>query len=388
MRSFKQEGRDHGKSTQIPEQVHEMPAAQSAPPTPAASTPRGRKTKDVMAKSVIVIGIVIVLIILGWVGITAVRTLPNGVDAFASAVRSFFTQEKIIVGVNPDTIPSDESRDVAVTWRHADKNSDGFYAFRHDCADGVQVSTEDGTTIFCGSAFRFEHTENALMVNVTASTSVAETAVPFVITFTPNDAREALVTGAAVLTVVNTDLVVSDMSATSTDTVNDDNTDSTDDSTDASVVTTPGTPQIIVVDTTPTSNPNGTPDLAVSLLAIGTVDEDTGTFTERSGAINLNDLESGENVAVRFIVENLGDKTIEEWEFEAKLPTIPSETFKARKKDTGALLPGTQTEFTLGFDRARKGDVSVSINLDHDDDIDESNENNNDLIINLTLTKD
>lgn len=270
MENFENGGMDENQVIPLPEQVSSTVRGVNTPLASEPASTNGRRAKDAVAKSVVVMGIIVVLVIIGWLGITAVRTLPDGIGSFATAVQSIFVSDS-----NPEGVTS-------ATSTEADLNDD-------------------------------------------------------------------------------------------TDTI------------DSTVPLTPGPTRTVVIDTTPVSNPNGTSDLAIRLIAIGTVDEDTGLFIQKIGDINVDDLGKDENVAVRFVVENLGDKAVEAWSFEAKLPTIPSKTFEAKEKNTGVLLPGTRTEFTLGFDRPRTGDREVRIEVDHDDKVSELSESNNTLVIQITL---
>lgn len=154
--------------------------------------------------------------------------------------------------------------------------------------------------------------------------------------------------------------------------------------TGGTVQPTQGAPTVTTERATyPASNPNGTPDLVLLDAMVGVYNDDDNTFTEMDD-IDLDDLNSDEEVAVRFTIENQGDKTVESWEFEARLPTRPRETFSHDSDDDDDALPMLPTagrQYTLTFDRVREGDVEVTISVDPDDDIDESEEDNNDVTI-------
>ena len=138
--------------------------------------------------------------------------------------------------------------------------------------------------------------------------------------------------------------------------------------------TTPGPreTEIIVITpgpVTPTSNPLGTPDLVVTFLSIGIVD-DAGNFTPKD------QLASSDNGALKFEISNAGDKETGPWKFTSTLPTRNGYVFKS--KTQRSLFPGEKIEYILGFDRiSKESEASFGISVDPDNLIAESDETNN-----------
>lgn len=140
----------------------------------------------------------------------------------------------------------------------------------------------------------------------------------------------------------------------------------------------PTTPTVIQVPVTVPVTPYGDPDLSVRLLATGYLrTADTDSF------VRDNEVPEGERPAVKFRVTNTGTNHSGAWEFEAKLPTTSSYTFKSRRQ--ASLAPGQYVDFTLGFDRPKDGEQTIKITIDSGDDVDESNERNNTLSIDIEV---
>ena len=135
---------------------------------------------------------------------------------------------------------------------------------------------------------------------------------------------------------------------------------------------TPGNQQNNVYKIDPTVNPviegNWT-DLGATIEEVGILDSNNN-FVATSTFSNIN------IGAVRFTVKNIGDKTSENWTFNAVLPTSPAHIFHSAGQK--ALAPGEKIEFTMGFDKAKIGaQQPIIINVDPTGGMKESNKTNN-----------
>jgi len=169
--------------------------------------------------------------------------------------------------------------------------------------------------------------------------------------------------------------------ATTTDPVVSD-----DDTTPSTPVqpTTPGqptTPRVVAVPVPGTRNLYGKADLSIRLVEVGYLrTSSTDSFVKASR------VPEDERPAFKFRVTNTGTNESGKWQFEAKLPTRPSYTYKSR--DQVSLMPGQFADFTLGYDRPRDGENDITIEIDTGKDVNESNESNNRLSFEIEVDED
>ncbi len=132
----------------------------------------------------------------------------------------------------------------------------------------------------------------------------------------------------------------------------------------------PKTQKTYPVTGTGASSATGKPDLAVTILDIGTVDKTSGAYTATTT------LKSTDRIAVRFQVANIGTKATGAWYFNAVLPTYPSYIFSSDAEQS--LNPGDRIEFTVGFDDVAQANGNiVVINADPTGSINEISKANN-----------
>lgn len=131
------------------------------------------------------------------------------------------------------------------------------------------------------------------------------------------------------------------------------------------------TPIITRVEVPASTNYHGLPDLVIENVQTGYL-----TNSNTSSFRASREVPDGERGAVRFTIANRGTNVSDRFEFEVKLPTSPSYTYKSRTQQT--LRPGERVEYVLGFTQPREGrDREITIEVDQDRDIRESNESNN-----------
>jgi hypothetical protein len=130
----------------------------------------------------------------------------------------------------------------------------------------------------------------------------------------------------------------------------------------------------------PISNPNGNPDLAVTILDVGTISQYNGYF------VSNNTVRKGDTVAVRFVVENTGNKIVDMWNFNAVLPTMPMNIYSSEMQPP--LMPGDKMQYTVQFDKVDSAATNgaFTINVDPSNMIwNELNKNNNVAKVYLTI---
>ena len=135
--------------------------------------------------------------------------------------------------------------------------------------------------------------------------------------------------------------------------------------------TTPNPESVLAVPTVteeiiyaiPVSDPNGTVDLEVTYLAVGSL---TGTTFRREANIDVN-----EQGAFQFAVQNTGTKTSDTWTFDADLPSGIEYTSGPQV----ALKPNEKAIITIGFEGLTQVGVErfgAEVDVDND-----TNKNNN-----------
>lgn len=132
------------------------------------------------------------------------------------------------------------------------------------------------------------------------------------------------------------------------------------------------------------SNPNGLPDLVPVVLATGILQGGV----EAKDFVATSTIASTDRVAVKFAVENKGDKTSgTNWNFTVVMPTQQTYIFESKPEHVQSLNPGERIEYVIGFDRPKVGsNLPISITVDSNNTLTESNENNNGAFAKVTVT--
>lgn len=306
--------------------------------------------RDIVTKTLAIIGIVAVLLAGMWLAVNTVKMAPRLASSLAAAMVSmtsiFVPGERIEISA-PATVENTVAFDL--TWDHINKTKKGAYAFAYTCSGDLYfTSSLTGSDIIaCDTPF----TSKDLVGKITLtahSKSKADVDTDLIIAFTPAGATQS-----SAETRVATTIVPSEDTSTAT-------TPTTPNTGVTTKPKTPGTTKTqtyVFTGTSTPSNPNGTVDLRARVLAVGVVDKVTGDFTA-STSININ-----ARVAVRFVVENIGTKTSGAWAFIAQLPTTPFHSFESAEQIP--LAPGDRIEYTIGFDSLeQQKKVQVLINVD------------------------
>ena len=96
-----------------------------------------------------VIGLLIVLFAIVWVGVRGFENRTSVTEALANAIagiQSFFTPaERIVISVVDSQIIVDEP--FTLLWEHRGKDNEGSYTFSYECREGVFLSRKDATNL-------------------------------------------------------------------------------------------------------------------------------------------------------------------------------------------------------------------------------------------------
>lgn len=338
---------------------------------------------DLATRALAVFGFISIIGIGLWGTASLAKGAPNAFSALAAAIVSLTSifvpaGEEIILSTPSLTVLSNEK--FSISWEHVDKQTEGSYTFRYDCADGVSFTspTPSGSqaTVFCNTPFNFLNSQDTIELTA-RSTANRFIDVTLHIDFTPNGASSPTVTGSTVLTIAN-DSVTGSPTTTGTPTT------PTTPVTPATPTKGPETSNVYTLTGGQTaSDPNGFVDLTTRVIELGVVDKTTGAFTASS---TPNRSTSTHRIAVRFAVENNGTRTSPQWNFSAVLPTYPSHIFTSSTQQ--ALGPGDRIEFTIGFDSFVDANEGVlTLNIDPSNKINEPNKTNNILKYTVTTVK-
>jgi len=311
-------------------------------------------------KALAVFGLVSVLF-LGGIGIVKILGSTSGIFSNLGSVlvgitSQFIPAEKIIVSVIPEDLVSGDS--LTLSFEHQSKIENGSYSFFYECLDGLHFE-QNKEIIFCNTEYDLLNEKTALDLKV-FSTKEEFLSVPTEIRFRRNNSDKLDVVGEININVSST------------------LSDSNSSGTNGTIARRAGerTEEVHLFNETTSgglrpSDPLGTPDLKPKILEIGVVDKQTNEFTATSS------VPFSARVAVKFEVENVGDRTSGGWTFNSVLPSFPLHIYYSNNQTP--LAPGDRIEFILGFDSIKNDGTEAIfvVNVDPSNIIREANENNN-----------
>ncbi len=344
---------------------------------------RRARVKSTLLKVGTFIGGIFLAVLLIWGAVSAASYASKRAQDLASRETLEKKQEETSIASGKPFI---------LSWSHLSKSTDGFYTVSYPCMDGFFLNAETEAqgkqVVYCNSAFRSITSGNEIALTA-SSTKLREVELPLTISFTKNGKNTPKKLGVIEVKVINnaipalatsTASTTPPNSPTSTAIISGTGSQSTGGTSYIPPATTPGqttsrTYNVNVPGTgTSVNNPNGKPDLHPRILQVGYIDSSNNFIP--SDTVSRN-----QRVAVRFVVENLGNKESGIWRFNAILPTYPSYTFNSESQVT--MLPGDKVEFTLGFDRIVEGTSIFRIEIDGGNLVIESNESDNNISINI-----
>lgn len=344
---------------------------------------RKARVKSASLKVGTFIGGIFLLILLIWGAVSAASFSSKRAKESTSG-------EKPVQGQEQETSVT-SGKPFVLSWSHLSKSTDGFYTMSYPCTDGFFLTAETQVQgkeiVFCNTPFRSITSGNEITLTA-SSTKLREVKLPLTISFTKNDSDRVKKLGVIEVKVINSAIPILATTTASTTTSHTSSStavvpgtgNSNTGGTYAPPAQTPGqtTSRTYTVNVpgsgTYVNNPNGKPDLHPRILQVGYIDSSNNFIP--SDTVNRN-----QRVAVRFIVENLGNKESGTWRFNAILPTYPNYTFNSDSQAT--MLPGDRVEFTLGFDRIVEGNSTFTVQIDGGNLVIESDESNNNVSINI-----
>jgi len=326
--------------------------------------------KNAVTKSFAIVGFVALILFAVWLAVQIVSLIPSAFGSLASIADGVYNyegaEEQFIVATERSVVNSEEP--FTISW--TEHRRDGDYTFSYACTDGAALQIVDGAGNRADLAC---DTPVALGTNTAVSVAVASekqrfTDIDYTITFTDAETGTVSTTDAST-TIVNasipTSIVLGEETTTEKEEVVEETTEAIVEEPTTPATPVAGTPTTVeeVIYAIPTSNPNGTVDLAVDYVGVGIL---TGNNTfAQTGTIDVD-----QTGAFRFEVTNLGTKTSDEWSFEALLPSGIEYT----SGDQVALKPNETAVITIGFDGlSQTGVERFSADISVDDDTNTSN---------------
>lgn len=335
--------------------------------------------KERVLKTLAIGGFVGLIIIIAWLGIQLISFMPSAFTSLASLADSVYNYKPVELVVVSNKSVANAGEAFTITWNKPKQI--GSFTFTYECTEGVaaEVRVAGGAIapVECATPLNLGDV-NTLDINLTSERN-RFTEVPYTISFIPSKSQTPAASHDTTITVVNAMISPVDANAATTSV-----TEVTVKPTPEPVVVakpdpvtpepapvtpkptpTPApkpTPKPVVISTPiygiPVSNPNGTTDIGVRLLGIGSFDTNN-----RFTAANVIDNDS--KGAIQFEIKNFGTKTSNSFTYTVKLPngsdyTSPTQT---------ALKPNERMVATIGFNASDMKGVesfSVEVNISGD----------------------
>jgi len=303
---------------------------------------------------------------------TAGKALARTASTAAVTLSSvFFPVNHLSVSTDSTTVNSSEPFTLSLKLDRADTK--GSYSFSYPCLEGFYFKSATAgnseESVPCDTPFNLV-LDNQKVTLTPVSTKSRYVDMPVTLHFT-QDGKKSFSDKASIVMTVFNDGSKKTVTETvpKTSTINPTTSGHTSAVTPGSETSKTYTNISIGGPTIKAENPSGKADFKVSIISTGTTNKTSGAFTATST------LYRSDRIAVRFAVENTGDKTSPEWRFNAILPTYPAYTFNSDSQR--ALKPGERIEYTIGFDQSIAGTSTVKFIIDPQEVVAESDETNN-----------
>jgi hypothetical protein len=375
----------------------------------------------------VLIGVALVILLI--VGILLpIKLVPDAVSTLAGNLKSIFSGSPYKVMLDTNSIESGQS--VRLSWNGVSPADTGTYYLSYQCVDGLQMIEQfpNGTaqSIPCASAFPFttSTTASSTIELVATSDQIHSAKTELQLSFLKTGATKGQSLGSATLTVTNdaitTDTTTNPAATASTSTsannsgTSASNSNSNSNSTSTATNTTTNTSGSGTTNNNNGSSSNnsgssystgssnygsgtsgssgsysgtsGAPatvhtkaDLAVTLVATGIIDPTTGAF------VPTQQIQTTNQIAIRFRVSNNGGTATGPWNFSATLPTIDPSKAHYTSPQEPSLGPGSGIYFTLSFGGVIPGQSQIVITADPNGSVSETNKANNRLVINAYM---
>jgi hypothetical protein len=313
------------------------------PTPPEANLETQAEKKRRVFNILAILGFLATVVLIAWLSIQVVRVLPGAFTSLANLAETLSGRSERTITITGPAGEVAAGSEVTLSWEAAPVP--GSYTFSYECVDGVAIEIRKNDTVRevrCDTTYSLD---DATTIHfLVTSRELDSASVPYTVTFLRKNDTMSRLTGEGQFTVRRDSAVATPAPETSTETTPREVVMSPT-PTGAPTPTTPTAPPTTAPATgntytyryLPESNPNGTIDLAVRLIAVGTI---RGTnFTEHTT------LQSGRENALRFEVKNHGTKTSDTWSYRVSLPD--GSTYVADEQKP--LKPNERSTITITF---------------------------------------
>lgn len=319
----------------------------------------------------LIIAVLVLLTIFAFIGLAQIA--PKAINSLGSAFSSMTSlfsspNEKIILSLSNNSIKSGELVDVY--FEHQNKKTAGVYEFKFDCGNkNLMMILDDGsdkTNLSCNTVAIVSSNNFKITPVLKEANSFLDSYI--YVTFYDKENNSRKIFGKTVLTISNGKL-------SSNPTIKEDEPKPAEIISTSTVTTKPK--NVIPVTQTNTGTfPNVVrkADLHIAAKSTGVVINNV--FIAKTS------FNSSDNPAVRFVISNIGNIPTGPWQFNAVLPTYPSQIFPSGTQPS--LAPGEMIEYTLSLGNlAYSGNNVVTINVDTNQIVSELSETNNGAVMTL-----
>lgn len=314
-------------------------------------------------------GIIAVLTALG-IGIFQLAgRAPENISEIGSNLGNLFRgEEKLVLSTESMTVASGEEVSLAITHKNNKSKGAGIYTIEFICGDGVSVELE-GAAVDCNKQTEISAIDKDVHFSLTSDEERYIDVTVKVFFMSEESDLESDIS----LTVVNRNIASTnpnEETPTPAEPTKEPETPTTKPAEPAKEETK--TPQFITVEHRGSrySDPNGTPDLKVTINDVGYY------LNEDKSFVSTDRIRARDRAVVKFTVENVGNKETGNWYFSSLLPIEGDRYYRSGSQIS--LQPGDKMVFTLAFDgMSYRGEDTLYINVDPLDQIKEISELNN-----------
>jgi len=303
--------------------------------------------KDSVTKSLAIVGFVAAILFTVWLAVQIVGIIPSAFSSLASiadGVYNYSEDQTLTVTTKNSVVNSGEA--FTLSWTKMSRP--GTYAFSYQCTEGASAQVRDvqGDIVALDCATLLTLGEKTSLDVIINSEKQRFTDVTYTVAYQPQDVSKNTVDALSQITIVNASIPTypaegavetttqpevgtGEVAGESTTVVPETNT--------GLVAGEPTTIEEIIY-AIPVSDPNGVIDLKMTYLGVGSL---TGKIFRREANINTD-----EQGAFQFAVQNMGTKTSLPWTFVASLPSGIEYTSGPQV----VLKPNEKAIITIGFE--------------------------------------
>ncbi len=342
--------------------------------------------KDVFS----IIGIIVVILFVAYGAAFAAKYAATGIKKIAASVTlstaNVLTSEEVIPDISSENVTVGKA--FTLSWDHLKKAEGGSYSINYPCVDGLYLTINTvnagKVTALCNKDFDFINNDNELVM-VASSSEFYSVELPITLKFTRNGEDKPYLTSVIKVDIINPAIKNTNTGGTTvinqpvkTETIVVNNPTYTPPTTQY-YPPVPGqtTNNVYTVGgSNVSSNPNGRADLRPTILDVGYLDSNSNFVSTPSPVAN-------NRIAVKFKIENIGDKTSTSYRFNAYMPTYPNQIFNSDEQI--GIAPGNRIEYTIAFNQALQGNQNFRILVDGSNTVVESNETNNETSVTIDI---